>query len=62
VLNFILVAAVQRQRDVRSVPPGGSAVRCRTRSAPAMNDRTKRSFVDVEPVPENAKRNVFRCA
>jgi hypothetical protein len=22
----------------------------------------KPSFVDVEPVPENAKRNVFRCA
>jgi hypothetical protein len=38
-LNFILVAAVQRQRDVRSVPPSGSAVRCRTRSAPAINDR-----------------------
>lgn len=38
-LNFILVAARKRQRDPRSVPPSGSAVRCRIRSAPAINDR-----------------------
>jgi hypothetical protein len=38
-LNFLLVAARKRQRDPRSVPPSGSGVRCRIRSAPAINDR-----------------------
>jgi hypothetical protein len=77
-LNFILVAAVQRQRDApqRSARRLRSSVEMkmrmllicsvRCRAGPDQRRRLmtgpKQSFVDVESVPENAKRDVFRCA